>query len=129
MNKPIKIILIDDAKDITDVIRLVLELDGFIVETYSDGKLALARLNESSKMCLILLDLQMPGLSGYEFMERFKKSGKFPVPVYLFSASEEAEAMAKVCGAEGVIKKPVGLEYLLGVVNNHCPGTIQSSPH
>src|SRR5436309_3349023 len=61
------ILVVDDDVDIRTIIRLVLELHGYRVMDAGDGKEALLRLRQGQLPCLILLDLMMPGMNGWQF--------------------------------------------------------------
>lgn len=118
----LQILVIENDKDISDSIKALLESENYQVSTFSDGKLALDRLKKNPESCLVLLDLIMPVMSGWSFMEEFLKLPVtiVPVPVYIFSVIDEKEGEAEKMGAKGYIKKPVNLEYLLGIVEDHC---------
>jgi CheY-like chemotaxis protein len=117
-----KIVVIENDPNIRMVVRSLLESEGYTVEAYEDGRVALERLRQSPETCLILLDLLMPAMSGWEFMAEFLKLPVtvVPIPVYLFSVTREVPGEATAMGAQGFIKKPVNLETLIQIVNDHC---------
>jgi CheY-like chemotaxis protein len=117
-----KILLIENDHDICRSVKEILEMEGFQVEVFFDEKSALDRLHKNPECCLILLDLLMPIMSGWSFMEEFLKLPVtiFPVPAYLFSALTEKLNETQDMGARGFIKKPVSLELLVKIVSEHC---------
>jgi CheY-like chemotaxis protein len=104
------------------MVQTLLESEGYSTESFADGKLALERLRSNPESCLILLDLLMPVMTGWEFMEEFQKLPVtvVPIPVYLFSVVETKEGEPEKMGATGFVKKPVKLDLLLQIVDEHC---------
>jgi CheY-like chemotaxis protein len=116
-----RIIIVEDNKDIRELCRLVLEIEGFTVETCENGKEALLSLDRNSTPCLVLLDMLMPIMGGREFMAQLSKRPHTiaPIPVYLVSATAEKEDARKM-GCIGFIKKPFNLEAFIAIVKQHC---------
>ena len=84
MNK--KILVVDDEEDILNLVRLILEDAGYQVRIETDGRDALKKLDEE-KFDLILLDIMMPFLSGWEVLEAMRSRDKTrDVPVALLTA-------------------------------------------
>lgn len=87
-----------------------------------NGKEALAALRRH-RPCLILLDLTMPVMSGWEFRDRQRNLPEpelSDVPVMILSALPEIDAEAKRLGAVEVIRKPIDLDRLVSVVRKFC---------
>ena len=116
-----KIVIIEDDEVIRVSFRMFLEHEGYGVESFENGKDALAYLTHEPEPCLILLDLIMPNMNGEEFMEAFKKlpATIVSIPVYLCSASACAED-SKRMGCDGFIKKPLDLNVLRMLVQSFC---------
>jgi CheY-like chemotaxis protein len=116
-----KIFIIEDDRAIREVFQGFLELEGYGVESFANGKDALARLHRMPEPCLIFLDLMMPVMGGVEFMEEFKKfpATIVPIPVYLCTASGSAEDSRKL-GCHGFVKKPSDLNVLLLIAKGYC---------
>lgn len=112
--------VLEDDPDIRDSIREVLEMDGYSVAVFSNGREALDGLKNCEKPCLILCDLMMPIMSGSEFLDARRHLGDtyFAIPVFIVSASPEQAKDRK--DVRGFIKKPIDLNLLLGVVRLHC---------
>jgi len=84
MNKTI--LVVDDEEDILNLVRLILEDAGYQVRTETDGRDALRKL-ENEKFDLILLDIMMPFLSGWEVLERMRSKDRTrDIPVALLTA-------------------------------------------
>jgi len=115
------IIVVEDDDAIRDTIREVLELEGYTVQAFPNGKTALDALSHCEAPCLILLDLMMPVMNGWEFLEARKACGDtiVAIPVYIVSAVAERGELQGI-GASGYIKKPIDIDLLLGVVTKYC---------
>jgi CheY-like chemotaxis protein len=115
------IIVVEDDLDIRATLHEFLSLEGYRVESFPNGKEALARLHIAPEPCLILLDLMMPVMDGAEFMVEFSKfpAAIVPIPVFLVSGTASAEESERM-GCYGFMKKPVDLEVLLVVVQKFC---------
>ena len=114
------VLVVDDDPDICEVIETVLELNGYRVITACDGADALERLRAGVRPCLILLDLMMPKMSGFEFREEQQRDPALRgIPVMILSGDGRAEAKAVALGVEGM-RKPVELGVLLEAVARWC---------
>lgn len=108
-----QILLVEDNADLADGLRYNLEREGYLVSVASDGITGLAQARQG-RPDLILLDLMLPGMSGFEVLQALRTAGD-RVPVIIVSArGEEAD---KVRGfrldADQYVTKPVGLLELL----------------
>lgn len=112
------ILVIDDDPGIRDVLRMSLELEGYNVVTAGEGKEALAALAKIERPCLILLDLMMPTMNGWQFAAAIEKDVVLAqIPVAIVTAYADKAASIK---AEAIIKKPIDLEALYQVVKKWC---------
>src|ERR1700733_13427615 len=83
-----KILVIEDDRDIREALKDGLEIEGYPVTTVCDGKEAIKYLERDSPPGLILLDLMMPGMNGWEFLEYLKsKSNLATIPVGVVTAA------------------------------------------
>jgi len=84
------ILVVDDSSDTRVVVRMALEMAGHGVEEAGDGAQALTRLETEPLPDLVLLDIRMPGINGWEVLERIRRNPYLPsvrrIPVVLFSA-------------------------------------------
>ncbi len=118
-----RILLADDERDIALVARMRLEVNGYEVLTVADGAEALERL-PTFRPDLVLLDLRMPKLDGYQVCRALKSNpATRSVPVIIFSASSsQALALERKClelGADDFVRKPYTSEDLLAKVRHH----------
>jgi CheY-like chemotaxis protein len=115
------IVVIEDDEDIRESILSLLELEGFRAVGFSNGRDAMDRLGEFREPCLILLDLMMPVMNGWEFMQQRRKLGDtiLAIPVVLISAIASVADLERT-GARAFLRKPVDLEALLRMVRQHC---------
>jgi CheY-like chemotaxis protein len=118
MDKTIRVLLIDDAQFILTVTKTLLEAEGFLVETADSGIDGLARWREW-KPDAVLLDLMMPGKSGWEVLEEARSDTDCrPAQVIIFSAKDDpgAKQEAKKRGAYAFILKPFDKSELCRVI-------------
>ncbi len=130
-NRP-KILLADDEQDIALVARMRLEVSGYEVATAADGAEAIERF-ESFQPDLVLLDLRMPKLDGYQVCRMLKSNpATRSVPVIIFSASSsQALALERKClelGADDFVRKPYSSEELLAKVRRYLNAGEKSEP-
>ena len=111
-----KILLIDDDRGIIGILSKVLQHQGYEVIFAYDGKEGLDVVY-SENPDLIVLDIRMPSMNGYEFIRtlRVQKNieGKVMVPIIILTAKEEMEDVFKLEGAKGYLIKPVDPEKLI----------------
>ena len=86
------------------------------------GEEALNALQADPSRCLILLDLQMPGMNGWEFRRRQLLSSTAGIPVVVVSGLPDLAAAIRGMSARAALRKPLELELLLGAVDAHCGG-------
>jgi len=101
-----------------DALRELLELAGHRVLCAGNGREALDRLRETGQVGLILLDLMMPVMDGYEFRkEQLKDSRLASIPVVVLTADGRVREKARELQADRYLQKPLSPSALLGVVN------------
>jgi two-component system, OmpR family, alkaline phosphatase synthesis response regulator PhoP len=114
----IAVLVVDDEMDIREAVAEVLAEEGYEVHAAGDGAEAL-RKARSVHPSLVLLDLMMPGMNGWEFRAAQSRDPELrDIPVVVLSA------LGRVAGldAEGFIQKPFDLEELLSAVKAHAHG-------
>ncbi|HEY2512093.1 MAG TPA: response regulator [Polyangiaceae bacterium] len=110
------VLLVEDDDDIRDAVAAVLEAEGYTVLTAANGEEALAIL-ERGQPCVVLLDLMMPVMNGWDFMEVVRKNKRLEaLPVVVVSAYSEKKAE----GVRRVLKKPLNVQQLLSAVSDYC---------
>ena len=92
MNRQVQLLIVDDDEDIRGLLRELLTRAGFAVDEAPDGRTALRRLYEAPP-ALVLLDVSMPGMDGYQTLERIRDLSDVPV-IMLTARAEEAEKFA-----------------------------------
>jgi DNA-binding response OmpR family regulator len=114
-----KVLLIEDNKDIADMVRLCLESENIICEATDDGKAGLQSIKED-KFDAILLDLAIPEFSGFDIFRELKKENLLKSNnVLIFTASSVTDQELKEMlssGARGVLKKPLSIDDLTEAV-------------
>lgn len=112
-----KILLVDDEKDIVEMVRYNLEKENYFVITAYDGEEALTKVQDNPD--LVILDVMMPKLSGFEVCRRLrddKKTEKLPVIFLTAKASEADEINGLNLGANDYIVKPISPKKLIARV-------------
>lgn len=113
-----RILVIDDEPELVKAIQIRLEQAGYGVLTAYDGMGGIARAREE-KPDLIILDLIMPRMDGFEVCDRLRKDPETAfIPVVVLTAMEQEEAAKKAlsAGAKGYMVKPLEQEILLFTV-------------
>lgn len=112
------ILIVDDDPDIRETLGEFLGYEDYAAVTASNGREALERLREGSKPCVVLLDLMMPVLDGFEFLEiRQQDPALAAVPVIVISAG--SQALKSLSGVE-FFPKPLDVERLLAALSRYC---------
>lgn len=109
------VLVIDDERDLSDMIAFVLCQEGYHVARAADGRDALNTV-ERAMPDLILLDMKMPVVDGWRFATEFHSKYGFQVPIVVLTASEDARRSAEEIGASGWLGKPFDLDMLVGTV-------------
>ncbi|MCX7595092.1 MAG: hybrid sensor histidine kinase/response regulator [Fischerella sp.] len=114
-----KILVVDDSPDNVFLIKTILEEEGYTVTTAENGACALAKIAEAT-FDLILLDLMMPGMDGYEVTKRIRENKSLPfIPILLITAHDSPNvAQGLDLGADDFIRKPVTVDELLARVRS-----------
>lgn len=116
---PGPILVVDDDRSILATVCDILELEGYPVIAVSDGSEALRRVAEV-RPSLVLLDMRMPGLNGWEVARRLRADG-VAVPILVMTAAQDAQLWAEQIGADGYLAKPFDLDELLRAVERLWP--------
>jgi two-component system, sensor histidine kinase and response regulator len=120
---PARILVVEDSMTQAHMMRTVLESDGFKVDVAPNAELALEK-HAANDYKLVLSDVMMPGMSGYDLCRKIKSSGK-DVPVVLVTALSELKDLVEGLrsGADNFITKPFEPSYLIsrvkGVLSNN----------
>lgn len=120
---PYKILVVDDEPDIVEFLEKTLRSDGYLVLPAYDGIAALD-MASTDKPDLIILDIMMPMMSGYEVCEQLKSNpATQQIPVLCVSSAHSADARAKSMrsGAVNLVTKPFLPTELLAQVRRYLP--------
>lgn len=121
--RALRLLVVDDDPLNRDMLVIMLEPAGFVVETATCAEQALCRIRQTEAFDLILMDKRMPDMDGYEAIAQIRKlpSGRVP-PVVMVTASGFADEgiPAFAAGANGYISKPVQREQLLMEIARVC---------
>jgi two-component system response regulator CpxR len=111
-----RILIVDDNQDALSALSSLLQIEGFSVRTAQNGLEALNRMKPDDHISLVLLDLWMPVMDGWEFLRRKRSDPRIAeIPVVVISAVSSDP----LDGVETVLGKPVHLETLLATIRRH----------
>jgi chemosensory pili system protein ChpA (sensor histidine kinase/response regulator) len=120
-----KILVIDDERFMRDLMRLHLEMAGYEVMLAYDAVVGGRFLLAGYRPDLILVDIEMPHMSGLEFITAVKSDpATASIPIIVVSSRDDAELEAKQMGAAEFLTKPVRADQLLGAVANYIEGRV-----
>jgi twitching motility two-component system response regulator PilG len=121
-NGPYTVLVVDDSPTIRKILGLTLEREGYKVIAEANGESALKRLQEVVPR-VVLLDIAMPDLDGYEVCKRIKQDPRTSaVPVIMLSGKGAFFDKVKghLAGATEYLTKPFETPAVLAVVSTHC---------
>ena len=115
------ILVVEDDESVRGALVTILHYEGFPVREAEDGAIALELLRDGLDPCLILLDMMMPRMDGWQFRaEQMRDPGLAAIPVVVISAQMQAMQLAGSPGVKDVLMKPVDFDHLLGLIRDHC---------
>jgi signal transduction histidine kinase/CheY-like chemotaxis protein len=122
--RSMNILVVDDNRINQIMIQKMLEKHNIPVRIAENGKEAL-RVLEDKAFDLIFMDIQMPGMDGFETAQevRSRKSSEVPIVAMTAYAGESEQRRCYESGMNGIIIKPFTLEKILVKMNEHCPGS------
>ncbi|MFP5384896.1 MAG: response regulator [Bacteriovoracia bacterium] len=116
--RTINSLVIEDDEAIRESLKLLLEFEGYTVYTASNGKEGLEILKEIPRPCIIFLDLMMPVMNGWDFIETIEKDVVLAkIPVVIVSAFADS---GKSLHVKGIVKKPIDINVLMKIANQYC---------
>jgi CheY-like chemotaxis protein len=122
MMKTHPILVIEDHEDTRHMVQTALEFSGFPTVGAPNGLRGLRALQEY-RPCVILLDLSMPVMDGWRFREeqqQLEDKQLASTPVVVLSAVSDCQDQGCALGAAAVLQKPVDLDRMVRVVQQHC---------
>ena len=130
MSEKRRILLVDDEPSIVKMVGKRLEVEGFEVTVAMDGQDGLAKA-QAAAPDLIILDLMLPKLNGYEVCTMLKQDVRYQkIPVILFTAKaqEKDEKLGMECGADAYIRKPFVAQDLLEKIRALVTAATETQP-
>ena len=116
---PCPVLIVEDDADLREMMAQLLSLEGFRATAVANGREALEYLHEADVPQVILLDLMMPVMDGWEFRRKQQADPALAsVPVIVLSALDLARAGN--LDATAFLKKPLDFDHLLALVREHC---------
>jgi CheY-like chemotaxis protein len=114
------VLIVEDDQDLREMMAQLLTLEGYDTATVANGREALDYLHRTRTPNVILLDLMMPVMDGWEFHRQLEADPALaPVPVIVLSAVDQVRA-ANIHAA-AFLKKPLDFDRLLDLVRTYCP--------
>ena len=115
------VFVVNDDRETTEAIKALLEFDGHKVETASDGGVALSKLRRGLRPCIVVLDLMMPVVDGYQFRAAQLKDPELAeIPVIVCSALVNPSILHEQLRAVAYANLVHGTGVLRALVNRHC---------
>ncbi len=112
------VLVVDDDAVVREMVVLMLEDAGYQVVAAGDGHEALEQVSQEMP-ALILLDMRMPRMNGWEFARVFRERHNHHAPIIVLTAAEDARQRAADARAEGYLGKPFNLDELILIVERH----------
>jgi two-component system, OmpR family, alkaline phosphatase synthesis response regulator PhoP len=109
------ILIVDDERNVSQLSRMYLQADGFRVETVYNGKDALERVR-NSRPDLVVLDLMMPGMDGWEVCRRLRAAGDIPIIILTARTDDVDKIVGLEIGADDYLTKPFNPRELVARV-------------
>jgi len=118
VTRPSRILVVEDDESIRDLVYLILSGAGYEVVTASDGEAAL-QVAGMAPPDLVLLDMRMPVMDGWEFARQYRAKPEPHAPIVVLTAARDAADRAAEIDADGYLGKPFDVEELLMLVGHH----------
>ncbi|MGH2351632.1 MAG: response regulator [Chloroflexota bacterium] len=116
--EPVRVLVVDDDEDIREVVTMALEDEGHEVQAAPHGAAALERLRHWQPD-VILLDMRMPVMDGWEFAHQYHQMPEPHAPIVVVTAARDALERATQIAAAGALAKPFEVDDLLAVVSRY----------
>lgn len=117
------ILIVEDDPATRESLSLMLNSEGYVVDEAADGSTALACSRSRLPPRLVILDLQMPGMDGWQFLAaRHREAALATVPVLVLTAIRGIDVpRLRTLGVQGVFEKPAAAEDMVTAVRRYCP--------
>jgi CheY-like chemotaxis protein len=115
------ILIVEDDLDLREALSEVLRDEGYTVAMAADGQEALDHLRRQSHPSLILLDLTMPVMNGWQFRAAQRQDPDLSgIPVVVLSAGDRLAEQMVPLGITDYVRKPIELSHLLRLIERYC---------
>src|SRR6266542_337059 len=116
-----RILIVEDDADLREALSEVLSDEGYAVTSAADGQEALDRLRRELRPSLILLDLTMPVMNGWQFRAEQRRDPDLSgIPVVVLSAGDHLAEQMGPLGIQEYVRKPIELDHLLAAIGRRC---------
>lgn len=116
------ILIVEDDQDILFALSSLLEDEGYAVHVAQNGLVALELLKNLGLPDLILLDMMMPVMNGWQFGLEFRSKYDHCCPIIVMTAAADAQQRAKDIGAVALIEKPFAFDKFVKMIKEHISG-------
>ncbi|MEO6598914.1 MAG: response regulator [Polyangiaceae bacterium] len=111
------VLIVEDEEDLRELMSDALQMRGYRVVTALEGEDAFRKIADIGRPCVILLDLLMPGMNGWEFFEKIRtRPDLASVPIIVHSSA----ASRAPAGVTRVVHKPLAFDSLVSIVSEYC---------
>lgn len=118
---PDYVLIVEDDDELREALRVALEEHGYPARTAATGADAFEALATGARPCLILLDLAMPAMDGWAFLQQTRRQSFMAgIPIVVLSGKLLGGGRDDALPADGYIRKPVSAEELLAQVARYC---------
>lgn len=108
-----KILIVDDNPEIREVVNVLLSNEGYLIEEACNGLEAIDKANDKD---LIILDIMMPNMDGYEVCQKIRETSNAPILFLTAKSMEQDKTQGFLCGGDDYLPKPFSYGELLGRV-------------
>ena len=116
------ILIVDDDEDIREALAMVLERRGYDAVGAANGRLGLDRLAEGVRPSVILLDLMMPTMNGWDFIQHISRDETLArIPVVVLTGYARMAGDVPIPGTAAILRKPIEVPTLLGLLADLKP--------
>jgi CheY-like chemotaxis protein len=116
-----RVLVVEDHQDTRESLALLLEAKGYTVDSAQDGREALQKLRLGMAPCLVLLDLHMPVMSGWQLRRKLLEDESLAsLPVIVLSGEDDLDARIAELNVTAHLEKPVQLDRLYGLLEKYC---------
>lgn len=115
-----RVLVVDDDDSIRDFVSVALAYEGYEVVSAENGEAALGAIDRGRGVAVILLDMRMPVMDGWEFARVYRERPGPHAPIIVLTAARDAADYAAQIQADGFLAKPFDLDALLRAVARHA---------